>query len=173
MITFGNYTYKVYGFFFKWYRLGEKDWAGNQPVKDSLSEELEMKINKLLGFAAVASLALASTVALSTAAQAYPTGQPMTVTANKYTAVAGSDIKVQANRVYPGCKVTFTLKSGSASGTASNLGVTKPVTMYVPDKAGTYELKAVTKTNCKPGVVGETATASIVVTAKPKKEKGR
>jgi DUF917 family protein len=151
----------------------EKVRVGNQPIEKILSEELDMKINKLLGFAAAAALVLAPIVAVSTSAQAYPTGQPMTVTANKYTAVAGSEIKVQANRVYPGCKVTFTLKSGSASATANAQGATKLVSMYVPDKAGTYELKAVAKANCKPRVVAETATASIVVTAKPKKEKGK
>lgn len=143
-----------------------KDAGGKPPRKKILSEELVMKINKFLGFAATAALVLAPIVTFSTSAQAYPTGQAMTVTASKYTAVAGSEINVQANRVFPGCSVTFTLRSSSYSAVASAQGATKLVSVKVPAQAGTYELKAATRANCKPGAAAETATASIVVTAR-------
>ena len=133
-----------------------------------------MKINKFVGFAAAAALALTPIVAVTTAAQAYPAGQAMTVSSNKYATYAGAEIKVQANRVYPGCKVTFNFyRSGSASATASRQGVTKLTTMYVPSKPGTYTLTAKTKSSCYPPDGFETASATIVVSKKPKNKNDR
>jgi hypothetical protein len=135
-----------------------------------------MKISKFIAFAAASTLALSGLVVVANSAQAYPTGQNMVVTSSKYAVKADSKIKVQASRVFPGCKVTFTFdarNSDSVTATAGRNGVTQAEELNVPEKAGTYQLIARTKSNCNPPTGVETATATIVVTGKSKESNKR
>ncbi len=135
-----------------------------------------MRISRKLSLAAAAILLSSTMLSFASSAEAYPTGQNMTVSANKYIAVVSTVISVQASHVFPGCKVSFQFSpniGGARSATANRLGVTPAVQIVVPSRAGTYNLVAKTPSTCHRPYGVETATASIVVTEKPKKPSHR
>lgn len=106
--------------------------------------------------AAVAAVALVATVSIATPAQAYPAGNSMAVTLSTSTPMPKTKFTATATKVYPGCSVTFALKSrdlvtsyGTATGTANGSGTTNAVTLTAPGTAGYYTVVATAASTCR------------------------
>lgn len=127
-----------------------------------------MRIKKT--FKTILTVALSATLVMAgvTPSQAYPTGQGMSVTANRYQFTPGvTEISAKATHVYPGCYVELFFKNyeaDSVTTVAGQNGSTPSVKLPVPKKSGTYKLTAKTPWYCQPPTGVETATANVIVT---------